>query len=64
MEEVESADRSGFTGLLAQPLAVVRKNESPLSADELVEPDLILPAEDTAMEEAQVLFVGEDLLQG
>jgi hypothetical protein len=32
--------------------------------DELVESDLMLPAPDTTLEEAQFLFVGEGLLPG
>ena len=64
VEAVESAERSSFDGLLAQMLNLVREHGSPLPVDELVESDLILPAPDTTLEEAQVLFVGEGLLPG
>ena len=64
VEAVESADRSGFDGLLKQMLDLVRDNGSTLPVDELVESDLILPAPDTTLEEAQILFVGEGLLPG
>ncbi len=64
VEAVEAADRSAFDGLLKQMLALVREHGSPLPVDELVESDLILPAPDTTLEEAQVLFVGEGLLPG
>ena len=64
VEAVESADRGGFDGLLKKMLDVVREKGSPLPVDELVESDLILPAPDTTLEEAQVLFVGEGLLPG
>ena len=64
VEAVEAADRSGFDGLLKQMLDLVRENGSPLPVDELVESGLILPAPDTTLEEAQILFVGEGLLPG
>ncbi len=64
VEAVEASDRSGFDDLLTQMLAVVREHGSPLPVEELVESDLILPAPDTTLEEAQVLFVGEGLLPG
>ena len=64
VEAVEAADRRGFDNLLKQMLDVVREHGSPLPEDELVESDLILPAPDTTLEEAQVLFVGEGLLPG
>ena len=62
VEAVEAAERSVFDGLLTQMLALVREHGSPLPVDELVESDLILPAPDITLEEAQVLFVGEGLL--
>lgn len=64
VDAVEAADRSGFAGLLTQMLTLVREHGSSLPMDELVESDLILPAPDTTLEEAQVLFVGEGLLPG
>ncbi len=64
VDAVETADRSGFDGLLTQMLALVREHGSALPVDELVESDLILPAPDTTLAEAQVLFVGEGLLPG
>ena len=64
VDAVEAADQSGFDGLLKQMLELVREHGSALPVDELVESDLILPAPDTTLEEAQVLFVGEGLLPG
>ena len=64
VEAVEASDQSGFDGLLTQMLALVREHGSQLPVDELVESDLILPAPDTTLEEAQILFVGEGLLPG
>jgi len=64
VEAVESGDRASFGGLLTQMLTLVREHGSPLPIDELVESDLMLPAADLTLEEAQVLFVGEGLLPG
>jgi hypothetical protein len=64
VEAVESGDRASFGGLLTQMLTLVREHGSPLPIDELVESDLMLPAADLTLEEAQILFVGEGLLPG
>ena len=64
VEAVEAGDRASFGGLLNQMLTLVREHGSPLPVDELVESDLMLPASDLTLEEAQVLFVGEGLLPG
>lgn len=64
VEAVEASDQSGYDGLLKQMLALVREHGSQLPVDELVESDVILPAPDTTLQEAQVLFVGEGLLPG
>ena len=50
--------------MLGEMLALVREHSSPLPVDELVESDLMLPAADLTLEEAQVLFVGEGILPG
>ena len=61
---VESGDRASFRELLDQMLNIVREHGSPLSVDELVESDLMLPVPDLTLQEAQELFVGEGLLPG
>ncbi len=64
VEAVESGDRASFRELLDQMLNIVREHGSPLSVDELVESDLMLPVPDLTLQEAQELFVGEGLLPG
>ena len=64
VEAVEAGDRDSFKDLLARMLAMVREHGSPVSVDELVESDLMLPAADLTLEEAQILFVGEGILPG
>lgn len=64
VEAVEATDQGRFDVLLKQMLTLVRENGTPLPMDELVESDLMLPAPDLTLEEAQVLFVGEGLLPG
>ena len=64
VEAVEAGDRAGFTELLGRMLALVREHSTPVPVDELVESDLMLPAADLTLEEAQVLFVGEGILPG
>ena len=64
VEAVEAGDRAGFSELLGRMLALVREHSTPVPVDELVESDLMLPAADLTLEEAQVLFVGEGILPG
>ncbi len=64
VEAVEAGDRDSFKDLLARMLAMVREHSSPVPVDELVESDLMLPAADLTLEEAQILFVGEGILPG
>ena len=64
VEAVEAGDRAGFNELLGRMLALVREHAAPVPVDELVESDLMLPAADLTLEEAQVLFVGEGILPG
>ena len=64
VEAVEGGDRASFSELLGRMLALVREHGAPVPVDELVESDLMLPAADLTLEEAQVLFVGEGILPG
>jgi hypothetical protein len=64
VEAVEAGDRAGFSELMDRMLALVREHGTPVPVDELVESDLMLPAADLTLEEAQVLFVGEGILPG
>ena len=64
VEAVEAGDRAGFSELMGRMLALVREHGTPVPVDELVESDLMLPAADLTLEEAQILFVGEGILPG
>ena len=61
---VERADRQEFQHLLKQMLELVQEKGTPVSVEELVESDLVLPEPDITLEEAQELFTGEGLLPG
>ena len=64
VEAVEAGDRADFSKLLGRMLALVREHGTQVPVDELLESDLMLPAADLTLEEAQVLFVGEGILPG
>ena len=64
VEAVEGGDRASFSELLGRMLGLVREHGAPVPVDELVESDLMLPAADLTLEEAQILFVGEGILPG
>ena len=56
----EAAFATALDGLLAQ----VRAHGSPLPPDSLEPSDLILPAEDTSMDEVRKMLTGEGLIPG
>ena len=64
VEVVEQEDRAGFERLLKKMLDLVREKGEPVPVEELVESDLVLPAPDITLEEAEELFTGEGLLPG
>ena len=64
VEIVAQEDNDGFERLLKNMLDLVRDNGTPLSIDELVESDLVLPDPDITLDEAKKVFSGEGLLPG
>lgn len=58
----ESGDESRFHALLAEMHDVIRTEGSPLSDDELVESQVIVPPADTTLAEARADFSGEGLI--
>ena len=59
-----ASDAEGFARLYREMLDLVVGRGVTLSADELLESDLILPRRDIDFEEARALFVGEGLIPG
>ncbi len=59
---VEAGDEDGFRTLLNQMHDLVRAEGAPLSDDELVESQVIVPPADTSLAEAQADFSGEGLI--
>lgn len=64
VEAVAQRDENRFRALLNELLDTVRRHGIPVSADEFVESDVILPPPDTTLEEAEHLFSGDGLLPG
>lgn len=62
VEVVEDDDNENFGPALKALLDLVRENGTPVSVDELVESDLVLPEPDITLREAEELFVGEGLV--
>lgn len=62
VEVVEEKNREEFERLLKSMLDLVREKGSPVSVEELVESDLVLPEPDITLEEASELFTGEGLV--
>ena len=59
VEAVEAGDEARFKELFAQLMDAVRSKGRKLGDDELRESDVILPPEDTDLDEAKQEFTGE-----
>jgi hypothetical protein len=59
VEAVEAGDEERFRTLFAQLMDAVRSRGRKLGDDELRESDVILPPEDTDLDEARQEFTGE-----
>jgi benzoyl-CoA reductase/2-hydroxyglutaryl-CoA dehydratase subunit BcrC/BadD/HgdB len=61
---VERGDEAAFTDALTRLLAQVHTHGSPLPPDILESSDLILPHEDSSMDEVRKLLTDEGLIPG
>ena len=61
---VEHSDEAAFTAALTRLLAQVRVQGSPLPPDTLESSDLILPGEDSSMDEVRKMLTDEGLIPG
>ena len=61
---VDQGDESAFTAALTSLLAQVRAQGSPLPPDILEPSDLILPAQDSSMDDVRKLLTDEGLIPG
>jgi hypothetical protein len=61
---VERGDEAAFTDALTRLLAQVHADGSPLPPDILESSDLILPHEDSSMDEVRKLLTDEGLIPG
>jgi hypothetical protein len=61
---LDRGEGAAFSAALSALLAQVRSQGSPLPADILEPSDLILPAEDSSMEEVRKLLTDEGLIPG
>jgi hypothetical protein len=59
VEAVEAGDEEQFRQLFGELIATVREKGRKLGDDELVHSDVILPPEDTDLDEAKLEFTGE-----
>ena len=61
---VDQNDETAFTAALTSLLTHVRAHGSPLPTDTLEESDLILPHEDSSMDEVRKMLTDEGLIPG
>lgn len=61
---VAAGDQEKFGILLKQLIGTVKEHGTPVPVDEFVESDVILPPDDSTMEEVEHLFTGEGAIPG
>ena len=61
---VDRGDEAAFTAALTRLLAEVRANGAPLPPDTLEPSDLILPGEDSSMDDVRKMLTDEGLIPG
>ena len=61
---VDRGDEAAFTAALTRLLAYVRANGSPLPPDTLEPSDLILPSQDSSMDDVRKMLTDEGLIPG
>jgi hypothetical protein len=61
---VAKGDEAEFERLFCQMIDMVRREGKPVPVEELVESDVILPAADTRLHEAQRFFAADGMFAG
>lgn len=61
---VAAGDETQYQRLFADMIGLVRTNGTKVAPEDIVESDIILPAPDTTLREAQGLFIGAGLVPG
>ncbi len=64
VQVVAAGDEAEYQSLFAQMIDLVRDKGSKVAVEEILESDIILPAPDTTLKEAQGLFIGAGLVPG
>ncbi len=64
VEAVANEDRHLFDKLYAEMVSLVKNQGEPVSHDQIMESELILPPPDITMKEAKELFARPDLVSG
>ena len=62
--QLQSADEAAFTAALQALRDAVRRHGTPVPLDTLVASELVLPAEDTSLDQVRALLAGEGLILG
>jgi hypothetical protein len=60
----EAGDEAAFTATLHALRDTVRRHGAPVPLDALVASELVLPAEDTSLDQVRALLAGEGLIPG
>jgi len=60
----EAGDQAAFTATLQALRDAVRRHGAPVPLDALVASELVLPAEDTSLDQVRALLAGEGVIPG
>jgi hypothetical protein len=62
VDAVNAGDEAGFRRLLGEMATLVRAHGEPVAGDDLSSSDVIVPPQDTSLEEAREEFSGDGLI--
>ena len=64
VEDVAKEDEASYKKDLSRLIQAIKEKGEPISAEEILESDVIVPPEDLTLEEAEKVFRGSGLIEG
>ncbi len=64
VDHVKKGDKNGFCQDLARMISTVKELGKPISEEEVIPSDLIVPPADLSFEEAKDIFCNEGIIEG
>jgi hypothetical protein len=64
VEDVAKVDEAGYREDLSRLIQAIKEKGEPISSEEILESDVIVPPEDLTLAEAERVFRGSGLIEG